>query len=145
MTKARAQAQERRVLRGEAAEEGRAGPCECRQGQKQWFANRRTNLCWPMGKRGCRSCVPQRNEFLHLSPFPLFQSSPTSRTRCNVCSASQTNLQRELTRLRGSPVCQPVDATAKDDDGSSVIPGLMNDAQAKRPRMALWGEGALDG
>ena len=48
-------------------------------------------------------------------------------------------LQRELTRLKGSPV----DATAKDDegmglDGSSVVSGLINDAQAKRPRLALW-------
>ena len=49
-------------------------------------------------------------------------------------------LQRELTRLKGSPVCHPVDATAKGMglDGSSDVSGLINDAQAKRPR-------ALDG
>ena len=59
-------------------------------------------------------------------------------------------LQRELTPLKGSPVCRPVDATAKDDegmglDGSSVMSGLINDAQAKRPRLALCGGRALDG
>ena len=53
-------------------------------------------------------------------------------------------LQRELTRLRGSLVCQPVDATAKDDDvmgldGSSIMSGLINDTHAKRPRLALCG------
>ena len=59
-------------------------------------------------------------------------------------------LQRELTRLKGSPVCHPVDATAKDDegiglDGSSVMSGLVNNAQVKRPRLALCGGRALDG
>ena len=40
----------------------------------------------------------------------------------------------------------PVDATAKDDDvmgldGSSVMTSLINDAHAKRPRLALCGGG----
>ena len=32
-------------------------------------------------------------------------------------------LQRELTQLKGSPVCRPVDATAKDDEGMGLDGG----------------------
>ena len=141
-------------VRGEAAEEGRTGPCECHQGQggfgrssglpgeRRIFVGR-----WGRELSQLRAAAQRVPSPFTVPPVPVV---PDITDEMQRMQGVIDELQRELTQLKGSPVCRPVDATAKDDegmglDGSSIMSGLINDAQAKRPRLALCGGGALGG
>ena len=160
LTKARAQAQERPfpervestrkfVERQQKRVEQARAPRPRRLWQKQWACQEKEESLLVDGEERLsqlRAAAQRVPSPFTVPPVPVVPDITDAMQRMQRVT---DELQRELTQLKGSLVCRPVDATAKDDegmglDGSSAMSGLINDAQAKRPRLALCGGGALD-
>ena len=134
-------------VRGEAAEEGRTGPCECRQGQGG--SGRSSGLPGEgkifVGRWGREVvAVACRSE---TSPFTLHRSTSASRPRHPRRDATYAACHRRIaTRVDTIEMFSCLSSGGCDSQGRRRDGSRWEFSYvAQRPRLALCGGGALDG